>query len=300
MHDLIEACCKAYEDTAFTQMEGHVLSTIGWVIGHPTAEAWLRSTVVTPFAAESLPVQHVARYLMEITLFYRQFVACKSSDVANGALLLARHIVNMPAGQATIIANETEKDALAVAQALDEQLREHLDQISTIVVRKYHHQFYSKASTLVQEWYLSGRRLAVRAADQPPTPQAHRAFSSPVHVSSKSQIPPSTPTSCMYSSEAWRMTSSPQATASAQSSPSSASSIYDQGDLGPDEIQSDCDEPITPITPMSYISIDPLAIKPVAPRSHNGRLAVQGSTFAPPAAVRPIRIETTLTLCTGS
>ncbi len=35
-------CCNAYDESAFAQMEGHVLSTIGWTLGHTTAESWLR------------------------------------------------------------------------------------------------------------------------------------------------------------------------------------------------------------------------------------------------------------------
>ncbi|OXH00005.1 cyclin, partial [Cryptococcus neoformans A5-35-17] len=33
VHELSEMCCKAYDESAFIQMEGHVLSTIGWVRG---------------------------------------------------------------------------------------------------------------------------------------------------------------------------------------------------------------------------------------------------------------------------
>ncbi|WVO16906.1 hypothetical protein L204_104592 [Cryptococcus depauperatus] len=42
VHELSEMCCKAYDESAFIQMEGHVLSTIGWTLGHPSGEAWLR------------------------------------------------------------------------------------------------------------------------------------------------------------------------------------------------------------------------------------------------------------------
>jgi hypothetical protein len=87
--ELADMCCKAYDESAFIQMEHHVLSTVGWIIGHPTAEAWLR-TFTTGENHEEAKVQHLARFLMEITLFHREFVGIRSSDVANGALMLAR------------------------------------------------------------------------------------------------------------------------------------------------------------------------------------------------------------------
>ncbi|KAE9385239.1 hypothetical protein BT96DRAFT_1007245 [Gymnopus androsaceus JB14] len=40
--DLVQMCHDAYEESVFRQMEGHILSTIQWRLGHPTAETWLR------------------------------------------------------------------------------------------------------------------------------------------------------------------------------------------------------------------------------------------------------------------
>ena len=38
LSDLVVSCCGIYDESAFIQMESHVLSTLGWVLGHPTAE----------------------------------------------------------------------------------------------------------------------------------------------------------------------------------------------------------------------------------------------------------------------
>lgn len=75
-------------------MEGHVLSTIGWLLGHPTAEAWLRVACcqAADQPMEDTRTQHVARFIMEITLFHRAFVPIKPSDIAQACLLLARFI----------------------------------------------------------------------------------------------------------------------------------------------------------------------------------------------------------------
>ena len=93
--ELVDMCCNAYDERAFVQMEGHVLQTIGWVVGHPTAEAWLRLACVTG-SIEETRTQHVARFLMELTLFHREFIRCNQSDVAMAALLLARHMLGKP------------------------------------------------------------------------------------------------------------------------------------------------------------------------------------------------------------
>ena len=42
VQDLHTMCRGTYDESAFIQMEGHVLATIQWTVGHPTAEAWLR------------------------------------------------------------------------------------------------------------------------------------------------------------------------------------------------------------------------------------------------------------------
>ena len=88
--ELAEMCCKAYDESAFIQMEGHVLSTIGWVIGHPSAEAWLR--MYSDNAQEEPKVAQIARFVMEITLFHREFVGTHSAIIAGAAITLARYI----------------------------------------------------------------------------------------------------------------------------------------------------------------------------------------------------------------
>lgn len=95
VRELAEMCCKAYDESAFIQMEGHVLSTIGWVTGHPSAEAWLRMHTTGAYAEDG-KVGNVARFLMEITLFHREFVGIQSSLIAQGALMLARFICGKP------------------------------------------------------------------------------------------------------------------------------------------------------------------------------------------------------------
>lgn len=95
VRELADMCCKAYDETAFIQMEGHVLQTIGWTIGHPTAEAWMRMACMGN-DKEDTRTQHIARFLMEVTLFHREFVGVKPSVLAAGSLMIARFICGLP------------------------------------------------------------------------------------------------------------------------------------------------------------------------------------------------------------
>ena len=148
--ELVDMCCNAYDERAFVQMEGHVLQTIGWVVGHPTAEAWLRLACVTG-GIEETRTQHVARFLMELTLFHREFIRCNQSDVAMAALLLARHMlgkprrVRPPSSPLSRVLKLTsrvpqpvdENDAVVhIMRMLDELLGEHLEEVSPVVLKK--------------------------------------------------------------------------------------------------------------------------------------------------------------------
>lgn len=100
--DLKELCHNAYEEGAFVQMEGHVLGTIDWEMGSPTAESWLRvlctetSTDLHSEPFEDTRTQHVARFLMECSLYGRDYIQFPPSVLALGALRLARQICGKP------------------------------------------------------------------------------------------------------------------------------------------------------------------------------------------------------------
>lgn len=188
VEDLCAVCCAAYDQSAFIQMEGHVLSTIGWCLGHPTAEAWLRlaccESPMTPMEDER--TQHVARFVMEITLFHRAFVSIKPSDIAKACLMLARQ---MCATEQAPGHSSDRSEVVKIAQMLDAHLAEHLEQVSATVVKKYAPAFYSRASSYVREWYLIGRRFTYPtfpSGDHPTSdaPEINMVNSSPCSASS--------------------------------------------------------------------------------------------------------------------
>ncbi|GBE78385.1 cyclin [Sparassis latifolia] len=204
IEDLVQICGKGtYDQIAFIQMEGHVLQTIQWSLGHPTAEAWLRLLCADRWLEETR-VQHVARFLMEITLFYREFVRCLPSSIALGSLTLARYLC----GKARRAFEETE-ECLEVVELLDNRLSKHVNHLSETLVRKYSFAFFSKAATLVVHYYLHGGRFVRQPSlSFPMTPvRSHSAniVSTPMSVSTTasdfSDDMPATPTSPMFSSD---------------------------------------------------------------------------------------------------
>lgn len=156
VQELVQMCHDTYEESAFLQMESHILDTIQWTLGHPTAEAWLRLMCCGPYQEEAR-VQHIARFLMELTLFYREFIEYPSSTIAFASLTLARYVCN----KARRVWEESE-ECLRVVEKLNERLAGSVNELSETVVKKYSYAFYSKAATFVVQYYLQGGRFERR------------------------------------------------------------------------------------------------------------------------------------------
>ncbi|KAJ7042545.1 cyclin [Mycena alexandri] len=204
VQDLAQICRDTYDESAFIQMEGHVLSTIQWTLGHPTAEAWLRLMCVGP-SMEDAKVQHVARFLMEITLFYREFIKYSPSSIALAALTLARFLC----GKARRVWEETE-ECFDIVDHLDTRLAKQVNDLSEVLVKKYSYAFYSKAATFVVQYYLQGGRY-VRPTPSPfpvtpirsPPSAVSTPTSSTTSVSDQSDDFPLTPTTPAFSSDSF-------------------------------------------------------------------------------------------------
>lgn len=183
VRDLKELCHGAYQEDAFVQMEFHVLTTIDWDLGHPTAESWLRVLCTethlpstsgmsfgmfgaqgalglvdgTPF--EDTRTQHVARFLMEMTLYGRDYIQFVPSTIALGALVLSRHICGKPRRP-----QDESPAVLQMVSLLDTTLSQNLDSVSQTLVKKYSYAYYSKASGVVVSFYLRGGRFTFNSA----------------------------------------------------------------------------------------------------------------------------------------
>lgn len=94
IRELKSMCCSLYDDEMFTQMEWHVLQTLGWVIGHPTVTSFLQLALAD--VAFDPELEHMAWYISEMALYYKEFVPVRPSVMARSSLALARCILDRP------------------------------------------------------------------------------------------------------------------------------------------------------------------------------------------------------------
>jgi hypothetical protein len=119
--DLKSYCRDVYEESSFIQMEGHVLQTIDWELGHPSCEQWFRCMVNTldrsgsaaakemairqgwvglpeletrgvPVIMADLSTQCIARYLMEVMIYLDALIDVPPCSIAEAALILSKVI----------------------------------------------------------------------------------------------------------------------------------------------------------------------------------------------------------------
>ncbi|KAI8804770.1 Cyclin, N-terminal domain-containing protein [Cladochytrium replicatum] len=88
-------CCQNYRERDLVAMEGVVLRELGFELGHPTPEAFLKATVklMRSPVIVSPETRAVARYLMEISTVHARYHRFKPSVLATSALALADHIL---------------------------------------------------------------------------------------------------------------------------------------------------------------------------------------------------------------
>ncbi|KAJ9203734.1 hypothetical protein DTO164E3_36 [Paecilomyces variotii] len=157
--ELKSMCCSLYDDDMFIQMEWHVLQTLGWTIGHPTVDSFLQIAVIdTPYDPE---VEHLALYILEISLFHREFVSKPSADLSRAALALSRCILNRPQPRHTEWAANYDSMTLV-------GLSQQLHQPSQVLARKYSSAHYSRVSKLLEQFL--ARQASIASSYTPPSP----------------------------------------------------------------------------------------------------------------------------------
>lgn len=157
--ELKSMCCSLYDDDMFIQMEWHVLQTLGWTVGHPTVDSFLQIAVLdTPYDPE---VEHLALYILEISLFHRDFVSQLSSNLAKASLALSRCILNRPQPRHTEWASNYDSMTLV-------NLSQQLHQPSQVLARKYSSAHYSRVSKILEQFL--ARQASIATSYNPPTP----------------------------------------------------------------------------------------------------------------------------------
>ncbi len=152
--ELKSMCCKLYDDDMFLQMEWHVLSTLGWAIGHPTTDSFVKMAIKD--SVYDPETENLTLYILELSLYHRDFVSKQSHILALSALGLARHILGRPQARpqewAYRFCNET---FLALSQKLHDP--------SMIVSRKYASARYCSVSTRLDTYLQQKAMMAQRA-----------------------------------------------------------------------------------------------------------------------------------------
>lgn len=121
-------------------------------------------------SAYELDVEHLAMYILEISLFHREFVSKTPSDLARASLTLSRCILNRPQPLHTEWASQYD---LMTLIGLSQQLH----QPSQVLVRKYSSTDYSRVSRMLDHFL--PRQLSITNY-MPPSP--------PSEVSAESKL----------------------------------------------------------------------------------------------------------------
>ena len=150
-------CCSFYDEEMFTQMEWHVLNTLGWAVGHPTIDTWLKLALYE--SADDAEVEHMTLYLAEIAMYHKDFVGSKPSIMASATLALARGILRRP----EVMDTHDHHENMTLLQ-----LSQKLDRPSQVLMRKYASPHMSGVS-IILETFLQQQEATNRRAN-PPTP----------------------------------------------------------------------------------------------------------------------------------
>jgi hypothetical protein len=181
LSDLRNMCCKAYDEDMFVQMEGHVLNTLDWTIGHPTIESYLGLCLRSD---HNPTVRHVARFLCENSMYHRAFVGLEPSLVASSAHILALHIL----GYCSTIPSTVPRGELQTINLL----AQHMAQPSKSLLRKYSSSSLSQAAQLAQQ-YVARQQASTLSLPPTPPPSSLANTMTPPSLSSSASSVFSTP-----------------------------------------------------------------------------------------------------------
>lgn len=106
LKELTIMCRNAYDEEMFIQMEMHILSTLEWSLSHPNLEDCLQLAITnsnistTPYktspSSSTSAISVVARFLCELSLYDKFFLAMPTSLLSITANLLACSMLQIP------------------------------------------------------------------------------------------------------------------------------------------------------------------------------------------------------------
>ncbi|KAI9356295.1 cyclin-like protein [Zopfochytrium polystomum] len=106
LKNLMYICCNTYHENEFALMEQAILRDLSFMVGHPTAESFLKAELRYSNASladgtqPSSPhpvLRIIARLIMEVTLLHKRFLSYRPSLVARASLTMAEVIMGVTA-----------------------------------------------------------------------------------------------------------------------------------------------------------------------------------------------------------
>jgi len=167
--ELKSMCVSAYEEEMFVQMEGHILATVRWDIGGvQTTEAFVAHQIARlrgQHGHVDPRLIHLSRFFIELSLFSREFILYRPSDVAAAAVALARHILG---SQQFFQERHTDEEIDCV-----EILLTKMPSASTILRKKYSHRFLHNVTSVVDQFLAQASRKAFNTITPPSSAEVH-------------------------------------------------------------------------------------------------------------------------------
>lgn len=158
IRELKSMCCSLYDDDMFTQMEWHVLQTLGWVIGHPTVTGFTQ-LALTEVALDP-ELEHMTWYISEIALYHKEFIPVRPSVMAKSSIALARCVLGRSAPRFCDWSSRYDPQVVL-------NLSGFLTQPSPALTRKYSAPHLSSVSSTVDLFLQRQAMLAHQAAMAP-------------------------------------------------------------------------------------------------------------------------------------
>lgn len=194
--ELATMCYNTLDESAFQQMEAHILSTLHYAIGSSTHETWLRTYVGRSSSGSmaldvSPEVVGIARFLLELSLYHRDFVPLVPNALVRASLWLAQLVSSAP-GPMGLMMNQTTRllDPQAAQAALALYRILNGGHHSAILVGK-HHQAYALVQGALRRTVNYTATLSPRKHGALCTPP--RAIATPMGRTYDVPVSPATP-----------------------------------------------------------------------------------------------------------
>lgn len=169
VRELRTMCVSAYAEEMFVQMEAHILASLDWELGSvQTCGAFVEHQIARLRGQHGHVdgrLIHLSRFFLDLSLFGREFLNFKPSEVATSSVALARHILG---SQEFIHHRYTEREIDCLEHLLNK-----IPSASSILRRKYAHRRLLNVTAVIDDFQAQVARKEFQHATPPSSAQAH-------------------------------------------------------------------------------------------------------------------------------